>query len=120
MRVLIADDSQLLRHLIGDAIVQAGCVVVGEAGDGVAAVASAFDLEPDVVIMDWQMPGLDGIAATAAIRAGRPGVAVIAFSTTDNHEVKQRFLAAGATACLAKTDIGGLRRELARRARSRS
>ncbi len=53
-----------------------------EAPDGYAAIVAAVALEPDVVIMGWQMPDLDGLAATAAIRDRCPGVEVIAAAAT--------------------------------------
>jgi CheY-like chemotaxis protein len=53
--------------------------------------AGAVALESDVVIMDWHMPDLDGLAATAAIRDRRPGVDVIAYSATDDGDVAERF-----------------------------
>ena len=65
IRVLIADDQSLVRtgfKMILDA--EPGIEVVGEAGDGAAAVTMARTLRPDVVLMDVRMPGIDGITAT--------------------------------------------------------
>ena len=72
MRVLIVDDSDELRRLVADAVVSLGYEVVGESTGGISAVKAAVALRPDVVVMDWQMPDLDGVAATAAIRAEGP------------------------------------------------
>jgi CheY-like chemotaxis protein len=66
--------------LVADVARDAGCQVVGEATDGVEAVVAAIKLEPDLVITDWRMPELDGVAATAAIRARRPDIEVIALA----------------------------------------
>ena len=77
----------------------------------VAAVA----LDPDVVIMDWQMPDLDGVAATEAIRRRRPAVEVIAYSAADDISVAERFRRAGASAYIDKADTAGLFAELKRR-----
>ena len=72
IRVLLADDQSLVRAgfrmiLSGEP----GIEVVGEAGDGIAAVSEARALAPDVVLMDIRMPGLDGIEATRQIVAGQ-------------------------------------------------
>lgn len=66
-RVLIADDHAAIRGGLRLLLEAAGVDVVGEAGDGRAAVRNARTLRPDVVLMDVRMPGTDGIAATRAI-----------------------------------------------------
>ena len=116
MRVVIADDSASLRYLVAQLVTSLGGEVVGEAPDGYAAIVVAVSLEPDVVIMDWHMPDLDGMAATAAIRDCRPGVEVIAYSATDEGDVAERFRRAGACTYIDKMDTAGLEAELARRA----
>ena len=116
MRVVIADDSASLRCLVARMVTSLGGEVVCEAPDGYAAIVAAVALEPDVVIMDWHMPDLDGLAATAAIRDRRPGVEVIAYSSTDDVDVAERFRRAGACAYIDKADAAGLKAELARRA----
>ena len=114
MRVLIADDSKVLRQLVADAVVSIGCEVVGEAPDGVAAIVAAIELEPDVVVMDWRMPDLDGVAATAEIRARRPAISVIGYSSDPDEEIEQSFLRVGASAYVDKADRAGLVAELQR------
>ena len=115
MRVVIADDSASLRCLVAQMVTSLGGEVVGEAPDGHAAIVAAVALEPDVVVMDWHMPDLDGLAATAAIRDRRPGVEVIAYSATDERDVAERFRRAGACTYIDKTDTASLQAELARR-----
>ena len=116
MRVVIADDSALLRCLLTEMVTSVGGEVVCEAPDGYAAIVAAVALEPDVVIMDWHMPDLDGLAATAAICDRRPGVEVIGYSAGDDGDVAERFRRAGACTYIDKTDTAGLHAELARRA----
>ena len=116
MRVVIADDSASLRRLVAQLVTSLGGEVVCEAPDGYAAIVAAVALEPDVVIMDWHMPDLDGLAATAAIRDRRPGVEVIAYSAADEGDVAERFRRAGASTYIDKADAVGLQAELARRA----
>ena len=115
MRVVIADDSEPLRRVVAETVITLGGKVVGEAGDGYAAVVAAVALDPDVVIMDWQMPDLDGVAATEAIRQRRPAVEVIGYSAADDFTVAERFRRAGASAYIDKADTAGLFAELKRR-----
>ncbi len=84
IRVLIAEDQQLMREglkIILD--LEDGFEVVGEAGDGETAVAQTLSLLPDVVLMDIQMPKLNGVEATAQITAVLPNTHVIILTTFD-------------------------------------
>ena len=76
--------------------------VVGEASDGESAVALAGQLRPDVVLMDILMPGMDGIAATAAIRAACPDTEVLALTSVLDDAVIRQVIRAGATGYLLK------------------
>ena len=89
MRVLIVDDDSQVRAL-GRALVQnAGGTVVGEAGDGEAAVERAASLGPDLVLMDMRMPGGDGAYATRELMARRPDTRVIAWTSAPTAEVQE-------------------------------
>ena len=103
IRLLIADDHAVVRRglrLFLD--LQPDLEVVGEAADGHEAVAQAAELAPDVVVMDVTMPGLDGIAATRALREAVPGSAVVILTLHDDTATRSRALAAGAIALIAK------------------
>src|SRR5512143_3863602 len=77
MRVLLADDHQLLRQAIRRALEDAGMTVVAEAADGGEAVRLAGELRPDVVVMDVSMPVLDGIEATRRVHADWPELPIV-------------------------------------------
>ena len=80
--------------------------VVGEAGDGVEAVAAATHLKPDVIIMDIAMPNLNGIEATKQIKELLPSVAVLVLSSYDYDEYILSLLEAGAAGYLLKSVSG--------------
>jgi len=103
-RVLLVDDQALVRtgfRVILDA--QPGIEVVGEAGDGAEAVTLAAALEPDVVCMDVQMPGMDGLEATRRITAEAGAASVLVLTTFDRDDYLFQALEAGASGFLLKT-----------------
>ena len=114
LRVLIVDDSDEYRSVVAEFVHSLGHEVVGEASDGVSGVSAALELDPDVVVMDWQLPGMNGVSATAAIRARRPAIGVIGHSLVADEQVVRAFTHAGASACVRKGDTAGLRAALQR------
>jgi DNA-binding NarL/FixJ family response regulator len=103
VRVLLADDQDLVRagfRMILET--QADLAVVGEAGDGVEAVAAARRLQPDVVLMDIRMPNLDGLQATRQVMAAGSRSRVLILTTFDLDEYVYQALAAGASGFLLK------------------
>ncbi|RSN20661.1 DNA-binding response regulator [Amycolatopsis sp. WAC 01416] len=109
VRVLIVDDQALFREALATLLeVQPGIEVVGEAADGEQAVRLCAELHPDVALMDLRMPVLDGIAATARLRAEQPGVRVLALTTFDDDEDVFAALRAGAVGYLLK-DVSSTR-----------
>ena len=101
IRILIADDSAAMRDALFSLLNAANCFqVVGIAGDGLKAVERAGELMPDVVLMDAQMPNMDGVEATRHIKQNLPGVGVLSLSVfTDCLEAS---IAAGAEGYLMK------------------
>ena len=103
IRVLLADDQALVRGALAALLdLEADLTVVGEAGSGEAAVALAEELSPDVVLMDVEMPGMDGIAATTLIRHTQPSVQVLMVTTFGRPGFLRRALAAGASGFVVK------------------
>ncbi len=101
--VLIADDQTLVRdgfRMILDE--QEDMVVVGEAGDGIEAVAKTRELRPDVVLMDVRMPGRDGLEATRDLLREMPETRVLILTTFDLNEYVYEAMKAGASGFLLK------------------
>lgn len=104
VRVLLVDDHDLLRAGLSAILsTDPGISVVGQASDGSAGVRAARDLQPDVVLMDIEMPGGDGLTATREILAGGPGTRVLMLTTFDLDDYVFQALRAGASGFLLKT-----------------
>jgi len=103
IRLLLVEDNQVFREalelLLG---LQAGIEVVASVGDGVAAVPAVREHNPDVVLMDYRLPGFDGVQATKRVRDAAPGVAVVCLTASANLREIDALYEAGAVACLSK------------------
>ena len=101
LRVLVAEDEALIRMDLIEMLEEEGCSVVGQAGDGAAAVRLASELRPDLVLLDVKMPVLDGLSAAEQVVAARiaPVVILTAFSQRD---LVERAREAGVMAYLVK------------------
>jgi NarL family two-component system response regulator LiaR len=103
IRVLLVDDHAVVRSgLAAFLMVFDDLELVAEAGSGEEAVRLCQELEPDVVLMDLVMPGMDGAAATQAIRAQCPDVQVVALTSFKEEELVQGAMEAGAIGYLLK------------------
>jgi two-component system response regulator NreC len=102
LRILVADDHQILREGLVTILEKAGLTVVGEAGDGRTTVRLARELKPNVVIIDIAMPELNGIEATRQIVEEVPGVKIIALSMLADKHFVRGMLQAGASGYLLK------------------
>ena len=103
IRLLLVEDNQVFREalelLLG---LQTGIEVVASVGDGVAAVPAVREHKPDVVLMDYRLPGFDGVQATKKVRDAAPGVAVVCLTASANLREIDALYEAGAVACLSK------------------
>lgn len=120
IRILLVEDNKVFREalelLLG---LQADFEVVASIGDGSEAVAAALAQRPDVVLMDYRLPGLDGVQATAAVREACPEVAVVCLTASANAREIEALYEAGAAACLTKDQeldeiVGAIRRAAGR------
>ena len=104
-RILIADDHAVVRSGL-KSILEAhdGWHVVAEAGDGKEAVSKAIETRPDVAIIDYSLPVMNGIEATRQIRARLPSAEVLIFTMHDSDALIGEVLEAGARAFLLKSD----------------
>ena len=103
IRVLIVDDHAMVRRGMRDFLdLHDDLEVVGEASDGLTALEATATLLPDVVVMDLVMPGLDGIAATAELKARHPAIEVVAITSFIEEERIAAAIEAGASGFLLK------------------
>jgi len=124
VRIVLVEDNQVFREalelLLG---LRSDVEVVASVGDGTEAVPACKAYEPDVVLMDYRLPGLDGVQATLAVRAACPDTAVVCLTASANATEVEALLEAGAVACLTKdqeldTIVEALRNAAATRTRS--
>jgi len=107
IRVLIVDDQRLMRDGLRTLIeLETDLDITGEAADGLEAVSAYRDLEPDIVLMDIQMPNLNGVEATRRIKADWPEANILILTTFDDDEYIFEALRAGASGYLLK-DVSG-------------
>lgn len=103
IRIVLVEDNQVFREalelLLG---LQPDLQVVASVGHGHDAVPAVREHDPDVVLMDYRLPGLDGVQATRAVRDAAPEVAVVCLTASANLREVDALFEAGAVACLSK------------------
>jgi DNA-binding NarL/FixJ family response regulator len=105
VRILIADDHDVVRSGLRSIVeLRAGWQVVGEAGDGKAALTMALALKPDILITDYSIPLMNGVEVTRQVRQRLDRTEVLMFTMHDTDEIITQALAAGAKAFLLKSD----------------
>jgi two-component system, NarL family, response regulator DesR len=103
IRIVIVEDNKVFREalelLLG---LRSDLLVVATVADGEEAVPACKQHHPQVALMDYRLPGLDGVEATRALKAACPEVAVVALTASANREEMKSLREAGAVACLTK------------------
>jgi len=107
IKVLVVDDQPDVR-LLTRAVISAarnGLTVAGEASGGKEALSRVEELDPEIIVMDAMMPGMDGIETAVQIRRRRPGQIIVLCSAYLDDDVRQRAAEAGIVACVPKDRI---------------
>ncbi|MGH9198941.1 MAG: response regulator [Acidimicrobiia bacterium] len=118
LRVLIVDDAPSMRFLLATNLsLDRDCRLVGQAENGAEALEMVERFEPDLVVMDIQMPVMDGMTATKEITKRWPGIEVVGFSSARGASDRADLMAAGAVESFDKKDIRALLDFLRARAR---
>ena len=103
IRVVLVEDNEVFREALELMLAMRPEIeVVASVADGAAAVEAALEHRPDVVLVDYRLPGLDGVQATKELRARMPGLGVVALTASADEAQRAELLAAGAYACLRK------------------
>jgi len=110
IRMLVVDDHNLVRQAILNLLPEDGCIeIVGEASNGSQAVAKARELQPDVILMDLYMPGVDGLTATRLIKRELPDTQIILLTVSTDEDDILKAVQAGARGYILKnTDAASL------------
>ena len=104
MRLFVCDDNAQYRQLARLALERAGHEIVGEAGNGAEALELAPAVAADVVLLDLNMPVMNGLDAVPHLRARLPGARIVVLTTGQGPDERRRALAAGADALIVKPD----------------
>jgi DNA-binding NarL/FixJ family response regulator len=103
VRVVLVEDNEIFREALELMLgMHAEIEVVAAVGDGSAGVEAALEHRPDVVVVDYRLPGIDGAQTTKEMRARLPELGVVALTAHADEEQRQELLDAGAFACLRK------------------
>jgi DNA-binding NarL/FixJ family response regulator len=103
IRLLLVEDNEVFREALELLLaLRSDIRVVASVSDGVAAVDAVVEHQPDVVLMDYRLPGIDGVQATRAVKEAAPDVAVVCLTASANLREVDALFEAGAVACLSK------------------
>ncbi len=115
IRVMVVDDTDHVRKMLTSMLALDGFDVVGEASGGAEAIDTVGTLDPDVVIIDYKMPMMDGLTTASTIREQRPSQAMILYTAFLDDELQQRAEDVGVAVCLGKVEgLASLEREISR------
>ena len=115
VRVMVVDDTEHLRRMLRNMLELDGFEVVAEAGSGPEAVDVVVGAEPDIVVVDYKMPDVDGLETAARVRAVRPDQVMILYTAFVDPELEARARAVGVSVVLGKVEgLESLEREITR------
>ncbi len=115
IRVYVVDDTDHVRRMLTTMLAVDGFVVVGGAADGVSAIAAVTKEDPDVVVIDYKMPAMDGLETARRIREARPTQPIILYTAFADAEVEAAAAAIGVAVCLGKVEgLSALEHEICR------
>jgi DNA-binding NarL/FixJ family response regulator len=115
VKVMVVDDTDHVRTMLAEMLELDGFEVVARAANGEDAIAAAIRNDPDVVVMDLKMPGIDGLETTRRIKEERPQQAVILYTAYLDPVIEAEAREVGVTLCLGKIDgLPELERQISR------
>src|SRR2546428_11185907 len=103
-RILLVDDHPLTRSALAGLLQQHGFEIAGEAADGEEAIARAREIQPDLVLLDLSMPGLDGLSALPRLREAAPSCEVVVLTASGEEDNLLGAIRAGAAGYLLKSE----------------
>jgi CheY-like chemotaxis protein len=104
VRVLVVDDTDHVRAMLVDMLELDGFDVVGQASSGAEVVEIAGRADPDVIVMDYKMPGVDGLEAAKKVREERPSQAIILYTAYLDSVLESQARDAGIALCVGKVE----------------
>lgn len=112
---MLVDDTEHVRRMLRNMLELDGFTIVAEAGDGVTAVEAIAASQPDVVVIDYKMPGIDGLETASRLRAERPEQVMILYTAFVDADLQQRARRVGVSVVLDKVEgLESLEREISR------
>lgn len=106
-RILVVDDNAIVRQQLRKLLeLRSGWQVVGEASDGLEAIHKTLELDPDLVLLDFAMPGMNGLQAAQEISQNCPKIPLLLFTMYLSHELVAEARNSGFWGAVAKADLG--------------
>jgi len=115
VKVFVIDDTDHVRNMLVQMLELSGFDVVGDADSGETALAKIAKADPQVVVVDYKMPGMDGLATTRAIKQRRPDQAIILYTAYLDAILQKEAIEAGVSMCVGKVEgLATLERDIRR------